>query len=176
MPEESGQNPRREHSFDDLARGLASGTVSRRHALKLVGGALLGGVLGAVPGVSAWAQNRPPLPPQNRPPLPPQAAPQAQSAVEGCHPPCSAGELCCQAPTGDNICCPPSEDVCVVEGCGHTCELPSCAGPGYAFFCPQGKVCCCQGCYPDTLQPFCACCDPGQTCAPDATTGQLICI
>src|SRR5947209_16105989 len=32
-----------EHSFDELARGLASGAISRRKALKLGGVALLGG-------------------------------------------------------------------------------------------------------------------------------------
>ena len=39
-----------EYSFDELARGLASGTISRRKALKLVGAAVLGaGVLTAIP-------------------------------------------------------------------------------------------------------------------------------
>jgi hypothetical protein len=44
----------RERSFDELARGLASGTLSRRKALKLMGAALVGGALASVPGV-AWA-------------------------------------------------------------------------------------------------------------------------
>src|SRR5215217_139299 len=48
-----------EHSFDEAAKGLASGMVSRRGALKLVGGALLGGLLASIPGV-ALAQGRPP--------------------------------------------------------------------------------------------------------------------
>ena len=34
-----------EHSFDELAKGLASGTLSRSRALKLFGGAVLGGLL-----------------------------------------------------------------------------------------------------------------------------------
>jgi len=39
-----------EYSFDALAKGLASGTISRRKALKLVGSAILGaGVLGLFP-------------------------------------------------------------------------------------------------------------------------------
>ena len=39
-----------EYSFDELARGLASGTISRRKALKLVGSAILGaGVLSVIP-------------------------------------------------------------------------------------------------------------------------------
>src|SRR5215216_1146915 len=40
--------------FDDLAQGLAAGTVSRRKALRLMGAALVGSTLASVPGV-AWA-------------------------------------------------------------------------------------------------------------------------
>jgi hypothetical protein len=43
----------RESSFDELARGLASGTVSRRKALQLMGAALVGGTLGSLGGVAA---------------------------------------------------------------------------------------------------------------------------
>ena len=50
-------NPTRvDHSLDEVARGLASGNVSRRRALKIMGGALLGSVLAAVPG-TAWAND-----------------------------------------------------------------------------------------------------------------------
>ena len=45
-----------EHSFDELAKGLADGGVSRRRALQLIGQALLGGVLASIPGV-AWAHS-----------------------------------------------------------------------------------------------------------------------
>jgi hypothetical protein len=41
-------------SLDELAKGLASGTISRRKALRLMGSALLGGALASIPGV-AWA-------------------------------------------------------------------------------------------------------------------------
>jgi hypothetical protein len=44
----------REHSLDELARGLASGNLSRGKALKLLGAALVGGTLASLPGV-AWA-------------------------------------------------------------------------------------------------------------------------
>jgi hypothetical protein len=47
----------REHSFDELARALASGSLSRRKALRLMGGLLVGGTLGSLPGV-AWADDR----------------------------------------------------------------------------------------------------------------------
>src|SRR5215216_2820811 len=43
-------------SFDELAKGLASGTLSRGKAIRLVGGALLGAALGSFPGV-AWADD-----------------------------------------------------------------------------------------------------------------------
>jgi hypothetical protein len=46
----------RERSFDELARRLASGSLSRRKALRLMGGLLVGGTLGSLPGV-AWADD-----------------------------------------------------------------------------------------------------------------------
>jgi hypothetical protein len=49
--------PTGEHSLDELAKGLATGTLSRGKALRLVGGALLGAALASVPGV-AWANDR----------------------------------------------------------------------------------------------------------------------
>jgi hypothetical protein len=42
--------------FDDVAKGLASGTVSRGEALRWMGGALVGAALASVPRV-AWAAN-----------------------------------------------------------------------------------------------------------------------
>lgn len=66
MPAEEGRNREvlseqeamTEHSFDALARGLASGSVSRSRALRLLGGALLGGVLASIPGI-AFADHKP---------------------------------------------------------------------------------------------------------------------
>jgi hypothetical protein len=46
-----------ERSFDELARGLASGTLSRGKALRLMGAALVGGALASLPG-AAWADDR----------------------------------------------------------------------------------------------------------------------
>jgi hypothetical protein len=43
-----------ELSFDGVARGLADETISRRKALRMLGGALLGSALASIPGV-AWA-------------------------------------------------------------------------------------------------------------------------
>lgn len=54
----------RESSFDALAKGMASGTVSRGKALRLMGAALVGGTLAAIPGI-ALAKG-PPLRPNGR--------------------------------------------------------------------------------------------------------------
>ena len=45
----------RERAFDALATEMASGSISRGRALRLMGAALLGGVLGSLGGVAAAA-------------------------------------------------------------------------------------------------------------------------
>ena len=50
------------HPLDDVAKALASGTVSRRQALKLIGASLVGAGLTLIPGVAAAA------PPEHAPP------------------------------------------------------------------------------------------------------------
>jgi hypothetical protein len=45
-----------ELSLDELAKGLASGTLSRGKAIRWMGGALLGAALASIPGV-AWAND-----------------------------------------------------------------------------------------------------------------------
>src|SRR5919107_1423850 len=51
-----------EHSFDELARGLGTGTVPRRKALRMLAASLFGGVLVAAPAGVAWAAPKPPQP------------------------------------------------------------------------------------------------------------------
>ena len=46
------------HGFDEAAKGLAGGTISRRRALKLTGSALLGGTLLALLPEAAEAQQQ----------------------------------------------------------------------------------------------------------------------
>jgi hypothetical protein len=43
-----------DHSVDDLAKGQATGTVSKRKALRMLGAALVGGLPALVPEV-VWA-------------------------------------------------------------------------------------------------------------------------
>ena len=45
------------HSFDELTRGLASGSISRGRALRLMGAALVGGTLGSL-GIGEAAADR----------------------------------------------------------------------------------------------------------------------
>jgi hypothetical protein len=47
----------REHSFDELTRGMASGSISRGRALKLMGAALVGGTLASLGIGEAGADN-----------------------------------------------------------------------------------------------------------------------
>jgi hypothetical protein len=75
----------RESSFDELARGLASGSVSRRKALGLMGAALVGGVLASIPGVVEAA-------PFTCPPALPVKCRRAFNG-EQC---CPSGTVCCR--------------------------------------------------------------------------------
>src|SRR5215210_3263876 len=58
LPRYSEQEDVKEgRSFDDLARGLADGTLSRRRALKLFVGTLLGGsLLAIIPGAAGASE------------------------------------------------------------------------------------------------------------------------
>ena len=48
----SHQGRTEDHSFDALTKGLANGSISRGRAIKLMGTALLGGVLVSIPGMA----------------------------------------------------------------------------------------------------------------------------
>jgi len=87
MTEES-----RGHYFDELTRGLASGDISRRKALRLLGATLVGGALASIPGMA-------------------QAAPPDPCAELNC----AATETCC-ATGREATCCQPSEVCCRIRG------------------------------------------------------------
>ena len=142
---------RRASSFDELARGLASGEVSRRKAFRLLGGALLGGTLASIPG-AAWATHR------GRPHGPPSATcpnqgemlvcqcPSGQELCGGaCVPSCGTGFqrdqtscTCVQATCGPDNCdrgCCDSQGVCrsLIDVCGYGGEA--------CFTCPPNEEC-----------------------------------
>src|SRR5919202_2443533 len=74
----------REQAFDQLAKGLAKGSISRRDALKWVGAGLVGGLLASIPAVGLVQQN--PKAPTDTPkaptdtPQPPTGTPQPPSS------------------------------------------------------------------------------------------------
>jgi hypothetical protein len=132
---------RQEASFDALARGLASGTISRRRALRLLGAALAGAMMASIPGV-AWAK--------------PCKAGNSQCGTKCCppHATCQRGE--CVFPT-----CPTGVVLPPDRGCiggppdAQTCQCPPgyiCAHGSGGADCgaelPCGSVCCQEGTFP----------------------------
>jgi hypothetical protein len=92
----------RERSFDELTRGLASGSISRGRALRLMGADLVGGALGSLGGVAA-------------------AAPKCKQPGKHCH----RNEQCCSNNCSNRICqeqasCPSGQ----VELTNGTCATP----------------------------------------------------
>ncbi len=57
------ENLSEKHSLDELAKGMAKGTLTRRRMLKLAGAALLGGVISAAfPGIAEARHRRRSIP------------------------------------------------------------------------------------------------------------------
>ena len=143
------------HSFDELAKGLANGTVPRGQALRLIGGTLLGGVLASIPGGAALAQLAGP------PDRPGRCAgvtcgPGKVCAIQQGRPQCvcAANFNECFVP-GADLCCPPGQ-VCVEEGDGQVSCRPFCT----TIICDEitgvpGSTCCEE-------PPLC--CPPGVPC------------
>ncbi len=139
LPEEAyhhQEDVTEEHSFDELAKGLADGGVSRRRALRLIGQALLGGVLASIPGV-AWAHHKPDHP------VPPGQARR-----------CPEGQVKCRG-----ICCSP-EDLCCNGVCTNIVfDRNNCGACGNV--CQEGKDCCGERCVPVNTEQNCGCCGCG---------------
>jgi hypothetical protein len=130
--------------FDDLARGLGDGSLTRGKALRLMGAALVGGALASIPG-TAWAARCP--------------SPRIKCRGQCC----PTGVTTCVG-TGKNKTCGP----CPIgyEDCGGTCTdlstTTNCGTCGNA--CGTGAICVsgeCQQCPTGTTI-----CDCGGTCSP----------
>ena len=173
-----------DHSVDELAKGLASGTLSRRRALKMLGATLFGGVLASIPGVALAAK--------------PQTSPGPR-----CSPECPEGYTCTPPPQGGSgvrgkplqRCCPadPQGDCCFSEDfCsnGECCSAGQCTSNGECCvgeIMPNGE--CCEGgvmfngeCCPSPMNycrnVYCdesgcveceVCCPAGVQCVPPET-------
>ena len=126
-----GVPTRADHSLDSLARGLATGTVSRRKALRLLGGALLGGMMASVSGV-AWA-----APPEGR------GRPCPRGAIK-------CGDTCCTSP----------EDRCCRGVCTNVVfDRSNCGRCGNE--CGPEEGCCGERCVPLNTSQNCGCCGCG---------------
>lgn len=122
-----------EYSFDALAKGLASGTISRRKALKLVGTAILGaGLFAAIPTREAEAD---------------QGITQGEHC-EGRTPSCSRG--CRDAPASCRC-----VKVRSSAGTNVRCVHPCCSRRACNTHagCRPGELCMITGCCPQSEDP-----------------------
>jgi hypothetical protein len=169
-----------EHSFDELTKGLAAAGVSRRRALRLVGQALLGGVLASIPGV-AWAHHEP------EHPIPPGQVRRCQEGEVKCRGTCCGPEdLCC-----NGVCTNVSFSRNNCGACGNVCqEGEDCCGSicvplnteqncgGCFSGCHEAEICVNGTCQcPDPGQTLCAnvCCPQGH-CVIDEETQSFVCV
>jgi hypothetical protein len=175
-----------ERSLDELTRGLASATVSRRGALRLLAGALFGGVLASAPGLGRTAQAAP----GDGPGGSPTCANSGQSCTAQ---QCCGGFTCLTDETSgtEKFCCPDTNFICGQSCCpdGGICDPLD----GKVCVCPNGGISCRSltadpltegnrriGECCDAVDELCcdgACCDKQkcQTCALDAN-GRLNCV
>ena len=145
-----------ESSFDELAKGLASGSISRGRAIRLMGAALVGGTLGSfgIGGVAA-ADN-----------LCKPTGKKCNKNKQCCSGNCSGGK-CAACPSGQVLC----NGSCVSTSCpeGQTFNPTSCQCE-----CPSGQVLCSNGSCVSTS------CPEGQilnttTCQCGCPSGQVLC-
>src|SRR3712207_6240589 len=100
--------------FDELAKGLASDSISRRRVLRLMGSALVGAAMASIPGLA-------------------QAAP-----AEGRGRPCPKGQIKCR-----DTCCSSPEDRCCHGVCTNIVfDRSNCGRCGNE--CAAGEGCCGQ--------------------------------
>jgi hypothetical protein len=137
----------REHSFDELTRGMASGSISRGKALRLMGAALVGGTLASL-GIGEAAAD------------PPGCKRNGKN--------CTKDKVCCSGNCVNSTCSAcPSDRVLLCNGtCARRCTSFADCGAGC-----EG----CGGEISTGLQ-FCGRADPAQTrcstCS-DCPTGQF---
>ncbi len=141
-----------ENSLDELAKGLASGTITRVQALKLVGAAVLSAVLG-----SSFFPKR-------------ASAQECDSDEVICGSECCdpEEEVCC-----GSECCDP-EDCCGDTCCGPTeeCCYGTCCGIGTVCDAATG-LCVCS---PELITCGSDCCDPVlETCGEDGQCHNVFC-
>jgi hypothetical protein len=147
MSAQDSRNMTGEHSLDDLAKGLASGNLSRRKALRMLGAAMVGGMLASIPGVAL-------------------AAPCRRPRIRCAGQCCAAGVTTCQGTGRNSTCgsCPTGQVVCGGQCVDTSTDLANCGGCGNA--CAEGKTCQGGACVCPTGTTVCGntCCAEGQLC------------
>jgi hypothetical protein len=149
-------------SLDELAKGLATGTLSRGKALRLMGAALVGGALASIPG-TAWAARCP--------------SPRIRCRGQCC----PTGVTTCVG-TGGNKTCGPCPNG--TEACGGTCtdlstSTTNCGTCGNA--CVTGAICVGGQCQCPTGTTFCGTfcksnvCPEGEIFDPAGCVCRLLC-
>jgi len=160
----------REHSFDELTRGLASGSISRGKALKLMGAALVGGTLGSLGMREAGAD------------LCKRAGKRCKKNSQCCSGNC-VNSTCSACPSGQVLC---NNGSCVSNSClansGQVFNSSTCQCE-----CPSGRVllsngtgatpcstaadcsCTCTGRFPSLDEGLCGTSSLGDPCATDAS-------
>src|SRR5215212_6407092 len=111
--EANPQSTNGNHSFDELAKGLANGSLSRRRALKVMGAAIFGGVLASIPGVAFATHKEGHVgggggPPSETPPTGSQGCPSPKIRQQG---QCVCPNVTCLGGTVNANCecvCPPN--------------------------------------------------------------------
>jgi hypothetical protein len=137
-------------SFDELAVGLSSGSISRGKALRLMGAALVGGTLGSLGGVAA--------------------------ADEECKPvnkKCRKDKQCCSGKCGEDHKCAAA---CGLGGApcssGTDCCTGVCRGNGTCELCPVGF----SLVRPGICAKTCASASDCTNCGPNAGCSEGFCI
>src|SRR5215217_2891530 len=146
-------------SFDELARALANGSLSRGKALRLMGGLLLGSALASVPGV-AWADD--------------DRCPEGQTRC---------GERCVNLKTNERHCgscsnrCASNQTCCKGRCVNTQRNERHCGSCGKR--CDEGEQCvsgvCQGGCPIGTTPCGTQCCQTGETCVNDVCQCQGAC-
>ena len=144
----------REHSLDELARGLASGSISRGRALRLMGAALVGGTLASLGIGEAGADDCK------------RNGKRCKKNSQCCSGTCTSNGTC-QGCTPGTSCGPGGAGICRANasGAGTTC---SCGDTSCAASCSEcsGPQVCALSAGACLTAPF-LCVTPCPTCLPD---------
>ena len=158
-----------ENSFDQLAKGLASGTITRGQALKLAGAAVLGTVLGSLFPRWAFTQDE-------------CDDDEVLCGGDCCDPEDCCGSTCCDVTEEccDGVCCGATEECCY----GTCCEIRKTCGAGGWCVCSEQYIPCGSDCCDPVLETcvggecrnlFCeSCWAEGRTCCQSVHNGVLV--